>query len=146
MHNAPQWLVNESGEVVDTFMNLTAIIETEPSNVLSLMVQMMHQTDGEQREDRTKAYRQLWKTAHNACREQLNQVAPMLSEGYAVQCFEQQLQQANQSFEVHYANSLSVRLANKYAQHHVWCNRGVNGIEGSLSTSAGMSLATQANV
>ena len=146
MHNAPQWLVNESGEVVDTFVHLTAIFEAKPNKVLSLMVQMMQQADGKQHEDRTKAYRQLWQTAHNTYREQLNRVAPMLSEGYAVQCFEQQLQQANQSFEVHYANSLSVRLANKYAQHHVWCNRGVNGIEGSLSTSAGMSLATQANV
>ena len=146
MHNAPQWLVNESGEVVDTFMHLTAIIEAKPNDVLSLMVQMMQQADGKQHEDRTKAYRQLWQTAHNTYRKQLNQLAPTLSEGYTVQCFEQQLQQVGHAFEVHYANSLSVRLANKYAQHHVWCNRGVNGIEGSLSTSAGMSLATQANV
>lgn len=146
MHNAPQWLVNESGEVVDTFVHLTAIIEAKPNEVLSLMVQMMQQADGKQHEDRTKAYRQLWQTAHNAYRKQLNQLAPTLSEGYAVQCFEQQLQQVGHPFEAHYANSLSVRLANKIAQHHVWCNRGVNGIEGSLSTSAGMSLATQANV
>ena len=146
MHNAPQWLVNEGGEVVDTFMNLTAIVEAKPNEVLSLMVQMMQQTDAKQHEERTKAFRQLWQTAHNAYREQLNQAAPTFSEGYAVQCFEQQLQQANQPFEVHYANSLSVRLANKHAQHHVWCNRGVNGIEGSLSTAAGMSLSTQANV
>lgn len=146
MHNAPQWLVNESGEVVDTFMNLTAIVEGKPNEVLSLMVQTMQQADGKQHEDRTKAYRQLWQTAHNAYRKQLNQLAPTLSEGYTVQCFEQQLQQVGHPFEVHYANSLSVRLANKYAHHHVWCNRGVNGIEGSLSTSAGMSLATQANV
>lgn len=146
MHNAPQWLVNESGEVVDTFMNLTAIVEGKPNEVLSLMVQMMQQADGRQHEDRTKAYRQLWQTAHNTYRKQLNQLTPTLSEGYTVQCFEQQLQQVGHPFKVHYANSLSVRLANKYAQHHIWCNRGVNGIEGSLSTSAGMSLVTQANV
>ena len=146
MHNAPQWLVNKGGEVVDTFMNLTAIVEAKPNEVLSLMVQMMQQTDAKQHEERTKAFRQLWQTGHNAYREQLNQAAPTFSEGYAVLCFEQQLQQTNQPFEVHYANSLSVRLANKHAQHHVWCNRGVNGIEGSLSTAAGMSLATQANV
>ena len=146
MRNAPQWLVNESGEVVDTFMNLTAIVEGKPNEVLSLMVQVMQQADGKQHEDRTKVYRQLWQTAHNAYRKQLNQLAPTLSEAYVVQYFEQQLQQVGHAFEVHYANSLSVRLANKFAQHHVWCNRGVNGIEGSLSTSAGMSLATQANV
>ena len=146
MHNAPQWLVNESGEVVDTFVYLTAIIEAKPNDVLSLMMQMIQQANEKQHEDRTKAYRQLWQTAHNAYRKQLNQLAPTLTEAYVVQCFEQQLQQVGHPFEVHYANSLSVRLANKYAQHHVWCNRGVNGIEGSLSTSAGMSLATQANV
>ena len=146
MHNAPQWLINESGEVVDTFVHLTAIIEAKPNEVLSLMVQMMQQADGKQHEDRTKVYRQLWQTAHNAYRKQLNQLAPTLTEAYVVQCFEQQLQQVGHPFEVHYANSLSVRLANKFAHHHVWCNRGVNGIEGSLSTSAGMSLATQANV
>ena len=43
-------------------------------------------------------------------------------------------------YEVHYANSTPIRLANRYAQGHpVWCNRGVNGIEGSLSTAAGFS-------
>lgn len=36
----------------------------------------------------------------------------------------------------HYANSTAVRLACIYANHYVWCNRGVNGIEGSLSTAA----------
>lgn len=29
-----------------------------------------------------------------------------------------------------------------YAEHFIWCNRGVNGIEGSVSTAAGFSLAT----
>jgi 2-succinyl-5-enolpyruvyl-6-hydroxy-3-cyclohexene-1-carboxylate synthase len=47
---------------------------------------------------------------------------------------------------VHYANSTSIRLANIYAQHPVWCNRGVNGIEGSLSTAAGFSCVTKENV
>ena len=39
-----------------------------------------------------------------------------------------------------YANSSAIRLANIYARHPVRCNRGVNGIEGSLSTAAGFSL------
>jgi 2-succinyl-5-enolpyruvyl-6-hydroxy-3-cyclohexene-1-carboxylate synthase len=41
---------------------------------------------------------------------------------------------------------MPVRLANIYACHHVWCNRGVNGIEGSLSTAAGCSLVTRGTV
>ena len=37
-------------------------------------------------------------------------------------------------------------MANIYAKHPVYCNRGVNGIEGSLSTAAGFSLVSDENV
>ena len=47
---------------------------------------------------------------------------------------------------MHYANSSAVRWANAYAPHYVWCNRGVNGIEGSLSTAAGFSLMVEEKV
>jgi 2-succinyl-5-enolpyruvyl-6-hydroxy-3-cyclohexene-1-carboxylate synthase len=60
----------------------------------------------------------------------------------AVKCFEQHFREG----VVHYANSTAVRLANIYASHHVWCNRGVNGIEGSLSAAAGFSCATDEKV
>jgi 2-succinyl-5-enolpyruvyl-6-hydroxy-3-cyclohexene-1-carboxylate synthase len=43
----------------------------------------------------------------------------------------------------HYANSTAIRLANIYAKAPIYCNRGVNGIEGSLSTAAGFSIACQ---
>ena len=60
----------------------------------------------------------------------------------AVRYFEQHWQ----SGIVHYANSSAIRLANIYAQHPVFCNRGVNGIEGSLSTAAGFSCMTDDRV
>lgn len=44
--------------------------------------------------------------------------------------------------DIFYANSSSVRLATKYANHYVFCNRGLNGIEGSLSTAVGASLVS----
>jgi 2-succinyl-5-enolpyruvyl-6-hydroxy-3-cyclohexene-1-carboxylate synthase len=47
---------------------------------------------------------------------------------------------------VHYANSTAIRLANTYAHSTVFCNRGVNGIEGSLSTAAGFSLVADEKV
>ena len=53
-----------------------------------------------------------------------------------VKYFEEQLADLDIDICVHYANSSAVRLACIYAQHYVWCNRGVNGIEGSLSTAA----------
>ena len=46
---------------------------------------------------------------------------------------------------LHLANSSSVRWANsriESGRYPVFCNRGVNGIEGSLSTAAGHALAT----
>ena len=47
---------------------------------------------------------------------------------------------------MHYANSGAVRCGNIYSWHYIYCNRGVNGIEGSLSTAAGFSLVTENNV
>ncbi len=144
--DAAQWLINEGGDVIDTFMHLTTIVETLPNNVLSLMVQMMQQIDKKQHEAHVNAYIQRWQKAHNDYREHLKKERLEYTEAFAVQCFEQQLSHSTAPYEVHYANSMSVRLANKYARHPVWCNRGVNGIEGSLSTAAGMSLTTTNNV
>ena len=62
--------------------------------------------------------------------------------GWAVTCYTLNVGEA----AVHYANSSAIRLANIFAQHPVWCNRGVNGIEGSLSTAAGFSIVTSDRV
>ena len=67
----------------------------------------------------------------------------------AVKDFEQQLSAVNapiSSSFIHYANSSAIRLANIYARHRIYCNRGVNGIEGSLSTAAGFSCVTNEKV
>ena len=61
----------------------------------------------------------------------------------AVKYFESQVGDA----VVHYANSSAIRLANSFARSHlIFCNRGVNGIEGSLSTAAGYSVASDERV
>lgn len=69
---------------------------------------------------------------------------PGFSEMGIVKYLEEQLDDWEGSIHVHYANSWPVRLANIYASHYVWCNRGVNGIDGSVSTAAGFSLASDA--
>ena len=60
----------------------------------------------------------------------------------AVKWFERRIEEKKISKKAsfHYANSAAIRLANIYACHYVYCNRGVNGIDGSLSTAAGFSL------
>ena len=47
---------------------------------------------------------------------------------------------------VHYANSSSVRVGNIYGRRYHYVNRGVNGIEGSLSTAAGFSLVCRERI
>ena len=61
----------------------------------------------------------------------------------AVQAFESAMEKGR---IVYYANSSAIRLAAKYADRYVRCNRGLNGIEGSLSTAVGASLATEEKV
>ena len=81
---------------------------------------------------------QQWDALLASIRQQAEAYEPVYSEMAAVKYFEHHVGDA----EVHYANSSAIRLANIFAQHPVWCNRGVNGIEGSLSTAAGFSCVT----
>ena len=50
---------------------------------------------------------------------------------------------ANITSGIFSGNSSAIRLMNIYADRHVYCNRGVNGIEGSLSTAVGFSLCAK---
>ena len=45
--------------------------------------------------------------------------------------------------QLFYANSSAVRLGNIFSDQYIYVNRGVNGIEGSLSTAVGYAIAHQ---
>lgn len=83
-----------------------------------------------------------WQSFLDACATHAESYTPIYSQMATIKYFEEQLSDLDTDISVHYANSSAIRLACIYAQHYVWCNRGVNGIEGSLSTAAGFSLAT----
>ena len=128
------WVVNASGEVPDTFMNLTHVFqgggEAVADHIRFMMVMEPH------------PFVQQWDDLLARIRQQVEAYEPAYSEMAAVKYFEQYVGDA----EVHYANSTAIRLANIFAKHPVWCNRGVNGIEGSLSTAAGFSCVTDKRV
>ena len=86
-------------------------------------------------------FSQLWLTTENQVAAQLDRQTLPYSQAAVVQYLEQQLG-SGIGWQTHYANSSAVRLGIRYARHHIWCNRGVNGIEGSISTAAGFSLAS----
>ena len=128
------WVVNNTGEIADTFMNLTHVFqgdgEAVADHIRFMMVMEPH------------PFIQKWDDLLARIRLQAESYEPAYSEMAAVKYFEHYVGDA----EVHYANSSAIRLANSFAQHPVWCNRGVNGIEGSLSTAAGFSCVTDKRV
>lgn len=91
---------------------------------------------------KSSAFSLLWHEAFKKVRGMADEYRPVYSQMAVVGYFEQQLEDMEYGFDVHYANSAAVRLANIHAWHPVWCNRGVNGIEGSLSTAAGFSVVS----
>ncbi|MGN1374938.1 MAG: 2-succinyl-5-enolpyruvyl-6-hydroxy-3-cyclohexene-1-carboxylic-acid synthase [Prevotella sp.] len=140
------WAVSEDGEIHDTFMCQTGCIEGNIKDVLNTLAAAfkdMSITGSAAKQEERRSFRALWKALLTDSDNQKtpDHYAP-LSE-LAVQTFEQSLEDMDYTYHIHYANSTSIRLACKYASHYVWCNRGINGIDGCLSTAAGFSLATE---
>lgn len=128
------WVVNETGEVTDTFMNLTHVVqgdgEAVADHIRFTLVMEPH------------PFVQQWDALLEKIRQQVEAYVPGYSQMAAVKYFEANVGES----AIHYANSSAIRLANSFAKHSVWCNRGVNGIEGSLSTAAGFSVVSDNRV
>ena len=143
--SAKTWIVNEEGAIYDTFMNLTGSIEGDASFVLkavqghlkSLKVDHHHVFDSD--------FQQAWKDAFNQADAARQRFHPSYSQLQAVAGFFEHAK-SKKNYHLHAGNSMSVRLINIFAEDYVYCNRGVNGIEGSLSTAAGFSLVTDDDV
>ena len=139
--------------IEDTFSHLSLLIECSAIEGLKALYSTCSalQTDGhsmgtdEQLKEK-KAYISLWNDLSCKVKAVCNDFKPIYSSMQAVALFEQEIAQLQVGCAVHYANSSAVRLANIYASHSIYCNRGVNGIEGCLSTAVGMSLDSSTNV
>lgn len=136
--DAVTWRISRSGDVEDTFQNLRGIVVGDPEQVLQSLNSKLNG-----RRMAGGAYRRQWLKALQAASRHAASYEPAYSQMAAVKLLEAKMSALpagdSPTLHVHYANSSAVRLANIYAAHHVWCNRGVNGIEGSLSTAAGFS-------
>jgi len=142
-HDAQTWRISSSVDVEDTFQNLRGIIVGDPKAVLLALSQKLSL-----RQWAAMDYHHKWMNALTRASRIAADFQPAYSQMAVVKTFEQKLSalQTSTLFHVHYANSSAARLANIYACHHVWCNRGVNGIEGSLSTASGFSVVTAEHV
>lgn len=133
-----QWIIDESGALYDTFMNLRGVIEGDVLEVLNDLVLRMRSLDSGKK---SSLYLKKWGDLRSSVQKSLNSYSPEFSQLAAVKYLEEGLENFEKPFKIHYANSSSIRLANMFSKHFVHSNRGVNGIEGSLSAAAGMSLA-----
>lgn len=136
---APSCLITpDAADIHDPLMTLTDIVECDTDSINALLASLCDAPDTDER----CRFHDRWQSFLDACAAHADAYAPEYSQMATVKYFEEQLADLDIDICVHYANSSAVRLACIYAQHYVWCNRGVNGIEGSLSTAAGFSLAS----
>lgn len=101
------------------------------------MMQLIAQTDAEHCAD--AAFVDGWKNLDSMAGKRITDYEPPFSQVMAVRLFEQLM--VGRKDDVCYANSMSVRLGMMYASAYRHCNRGLNGIEGSMSVANGMALA-----
>ena len=146
--HATVMMVSNDGKVHDTTMHMDTIIEADSTDVLRgfLYIQKEGATESTSVSASRKPYLERWKDLHAEVGRMIEEIDPPYSQMAAVRYFEQQLDDMEYDFAVHYANSSAVRLANIFAAHPVYCNRGVNGIDGSLSTAAGFSVVSNRRV
>lgn len=124
------WHIAPDGVPVDLFCSLTMVIETTPLQFWRAVSRSDDMLSG--------AYSQLWR---DMCRKVVLP-QPDYSELYAVKTV---LEALPVHSVLHLSNSSAIRLAELFPLPEgveVQCNRGVNGIEGSLSAAVGYAAAS----
>lgn len=158
------WHVSPEGTIADTFGCLTTVIEAEPYRFLEMLAYITIPIEEESN------YPQLWRTLAAETRTQTtnkpqDECAEMGGEGETGMESESKpgtrgegetrisekeivgklMGMLPEGAVLHLANSSSVRYAQEFPLHPsvtVCCNRGINGIEGCLSSAVGFASAT----
>ena len=126
-------MINEDGELRDVTMHADVVVQGDTYDVHNYVYKSI--IYGTLEVD--KEYVKKWADLRSKVEKAHLAYDPEYSSMLAIKLFEE-----NYNGEtIYYANSMSVRLGSIYAKHFIGCNRGLNGIEGSLSVAAGASLA-----
>lgn len=128
--------ISADGELHDISQNASFLLCASADSVISSMLCCMKQSDT------ADCYRMKWKNLQLDVRKKLEAYPTPYSQMMAVKEFEQRI--ADNAHAIYYANSMAIRLAALYAKGYRHCNRGLNGIEGSLSVAAGAAAAAAA--
>lgn len=136
---AKMWRVSRDGECIDTFMHLDRIFHADPNQLADAMTSFDQKYN-----DEVDDYKERWRKALRAAKRHASDYEPPFSSMAAVKYFQQEYLAHSlddtRECRLVYGNSSPIRLAGIYARQYVHCNRGVNGIEGTLSTAVGLSI------
>lgn len=135
-----QIVISHDLELRDISKNTTFVIEGHAGTVVSDINGYLNHNA------KPSAFYNKWKKLREEIAQKHKAYQPEYSQMMAVKLFEEEYENAEDYGKVYYANSMSVRLAALYAKHYCGCNRGLNGIEGSMSVAAGASLVCEENV
>ena len=134
------WRISPNGEIADTYKNITNVISGDTVDTLK-MIAVGYKMRNLKTPFSIQTYYDLWYNALEKADQHIINYEPAYSQAAAVKAFEEQYYYSDYAPHIHYANSTSIRLANLFARHYVWCNRGINGIEGCVSTAVGFAMA-----
>lgn len=129
-------VVNESGTCCDTFMHLTDIIQCSQEEMIGILA-------NEVDDMREKPFVTQWNNVFNEAYAIRKKIQPRFSQLLAVKIFHETIRKEGIDGEFFYGNSSAIRLGNIFSDQYIYVNRGVNGIEGSLSTAVGYAIAHQ---
>ncbi len=128
------WRIDPLGECSDTFQNVTNIIELQAIDFLKSLHKCKEHL----------SYKQVWTSYNEKARNTLNSISLPFSSLYIIQLLSKQ----HSHFQnIILANSSTIRYAQLFLngegeiQSKIFCNRGVNGIDGSMSAAVGIALA-----
>lgn len=132
--NAPQhhWSVSRTGEVADLFQCLTMVWECETERAVEVLSQNIPI-------DVDADFIGEW--------EVCGKKTPMKPDDWEIAVLERTLKSVPSAWNIHVANSSMVRDIQRVPSTgcDIYCNRGINGIEGSVSAAVGLAAGSGKN-
>lgn len=134
--------IDESADIPDTFSHLTTILQASPREALLQLEQELPHGNVNVKTIR-KLLDDKWRETEQQLSDTCEKNEETLTFHKVLLSLHDALNHSHHPFTLHLANSTAVRAAANVFEggsFPIYCNRGVNGIEGSLSAAVGYAL------